>query len=244
MDQVSFYPFLTGSKWRLNFTHKGSDPGFDHPEFLKGLSLIKDFSKVKLNKQLETQTADSLEWAYDTSILNRNTVFTMVSDWMLFDYVTAKSDDEYVYAPFPKYADNYLAPIGYVDGYMIQKEVKYPSASVEVLRILRDKDAAPHYKSNDDKVFIYDAGYLDELEVDVKVKNKIRSLSYSDTEPVFVLENNPSVLARSILYDLDIMPVIRDLFDGKITEEQAQEKIVELSNGWHESKMPKEETEE
>lgn len=234
-DQLSFYPFLTGGKWRLNFTNKGSDPGFSHPEFLKGLSLIEEFSKVKLDGSLETQTAGDLKWAYNTVLLDRKSVFSIVSDWMLFDQMSSGSDDTFVYMPFPMYQGHNLTPLGYVDGYMVLDDVKFPSASAEVLRILRAPEAAKVYRSGDLKEFLYTANNVDELDVSDSLRNKIRALSYNDIEPVFVLENNPSVLARAILYDVDFMSVASDLFDGKITAVEAQAKFVELAKEWQES---------
>lgn len=234
-DQLSFYPFLTGGKWRLNFTNKGSDPGFGHPEFLKGLKLIEDFSKVKLDGNLEEQTSSNLKWAYNTVLLERKSMFSIVSDWMLFDQVSSSSEDEFVYMPFPKYQGHSLTPLGYVDGYMVVEGVEYPSASAEVLRILRDPKAAKVYRSGDMKEFLYTANDVDELDVSVNLRNKIRALSYNDVEPVFVLEDNPSVLARAILYDVDFMTIAADLFDGKITAEEAQEAFVKLAKEWQES---------
>lgn len=50
VDQESFYPFLTGGRWTLNLTKKGSKPGFDSREFSDGLELIELFGNVVLDK--------------------------------------------------------------------------------------------------------------------------------------------------------------------------------------------------
>lgn len=235
IDQESFYPFLTGGRWRLNFTHKGDDAGFSHREFLSGLELIEDFSHAILNKQLETQNSETLKWEYETAFYDRQTLFTMVSDWMMLDQYQELTGDTYVYAPFPKYKGNYLSPMAEVEGYMVSKHVKYPSAAAEVLRILRSGEAASHYQNKDHKVFVYHRNHLSDLDVDASVLNQIRAYSHSDTEPVMALDANPEILARDLYRDVDIMQPLRDLFDQVITKEVAQEQIIELAKEWYEA---------
>lgn len=231
-DQYSFYPFLTSSRWHLNFTNVGEDPGFKHPEFLKGLELIEKFSDVKLDNTVEDKSADALPWRYDTAIYNRESVFSLMSDWMNFEYYQDKLSDELVIAPLPTFNGNHLYAKGSVDGYMISKETHYPSATTEALRLLRSLETAPIYGIVNDKVFAYHRNYLDEIAFENDLKDKIRALNFIDPDPVMVLESNNAKLARDLLYEVDIMPVLMDLFDKKIDKIEAQAEIMKLADAW------------
>jgi len=228
VDQYSFYPFLTSGKWELNFTNEGMDPGFKHPEFLKGLDLIVDFRKLDMG------SSDELTWKYDRALENGETLFSMVSDFMV---PHLELDDEIVYAPFPTYHENPLTPLGFVDGYMVSEEVMYPSAAAEVLRILRDAKAAQVYKS--DKTFVYHKKFVDDLKVDDVILQKILAYNYTTVDPVIVLEDYPQIMARDVFYEADFMPVLKDLYDNKITQEEAQKQFIESYNKWLEERVDK-----
>lgn len=229
-DQYSFYPFLTSGNWNLNFTKRGMDPGFASAEFLEGLNLIEAFSKSQWSNY-ETGSADSLNWAYDTALYEGQTLFTMVSDWMYLDLLDAQSEAVYVQAPLPTFNGNHLNALSEIYGYMVNGQTAYPSASAEVLRILRLPQAVHHDDTH--KTFIYHRNYIDELEIDAESKQNILAYNYNKTLPVIALDLNPKVLARDIYYDVDFMPILMDLYDGNITKEVAQAQFIEAAEQWH-----------
>lgn len=230
VDQYSFYPFLTTGKWTLNFTHKGMDPGFDKNEFLNGLDFIEAMGSVTLRNG-EITSAQALPWGYDVDFFGRNAVFSMVSDWMRFDYQQDLTEDVYVKAPFPTYNNNPISPMGEVTGYMVQDNTKYPSASAEALRILRAPEVTKVFEEKD-SVLVYHDQAINDLDIEDTRKQEIWTYAFHKPEPVIALDENPKVLARELYYDIDIMPVLMDLFDGTITKEEAQTQIIELSEIW------------
>lgn len=294
IDQVSFYPFLTGGRWSLNFTNSGSNPGFDTREFKESLELVEKLGQSVWDKKTATEiievteddkpstenteekptvedtntptenteennenttpetteeekpevpviidyskyrnTAESLPWQYETSFYERQSLFTIINDFELADKYSEKTGDTYVYAPFPANDGYRLTPSAEVDGYAVSKDIKYPSAVAEVLRILRSGEAMSIYYNSTQKTPIYHRNLIEDLSIeDENVINKIRAYNYSDAQPVMALDNNPKVLARSLYTSIDIMPILRDLFDGKIDVETAQKQIVEISNEW------------
>lgn len=234
-DQYSFYPFLTSGKWHLNFTNIGNDAGFSQPEFLRGLEFIEYLSNQKLLK--DELPADKLKWQYNTAFFNEETLFSIVTDWMNFEYYQDKTESEYVIAPLPSFQSNTLRPKGSVDGYLVSKSSKYPSAATEALRILRTNEAFKHYESGSDKVFVYHRNFIHELEGDTQTIQKIRALNYIDPDPVMVLEDAPSVLSRSFLYEVDFMEPLKDLYDKKISKEEAQIQIDALYKSWVKEKV-------
>lgn len=268
VDQQSFYPFLTGGRWELYFTKNDADPGFSSREFYNGLALIEDFSKITADAALvdpeaaeepvadqnedETESstessdpaiaAEDLPWQYEEALYSRRTLFTMIDrDVTLFDAYQANSSDEYVVAPFPKYNNHRLEAMSEVNGYVVSKDVAYPSAAAEVIRILRSGEGVSQYQSGDGKTAIYSASYLDELTItDQSALNAIRAYNYHDSPSVLALKENPSVLARTVYNEIDLMEPLRALYNGTMTREEAQEAIVEKAELWLESKKPAE----
>lgn len=303
-DQTSFYPFLTGGRWTLNFTQDGSEPGFDSREFREGLELIEAFrdnefykeepvleekpsdkdekpgtidnSEVQDNKEdnvltdsakpeenkdkdkdIEvTDNPDSednaeeipetnvspetegttakelLPWMYEEAFYNRETPFTMLHSSMQFEAYREQMDDEYKVAPFPSFNEHHLAPMGEVNGYMVNKTVRYPSASAEVIRILRSPDALKVYESSDDKVPVYSRSYFDELDLGEDVMDKILAYNYHDTPSVLALDNNPSKLTRSVYDEINFMDIFENIYLDKVTIEEAQHEVVKRVDSW------------
>ncbi|QIK56410.1 ABC transporter substrate-binding protein [Erysipelothrix sp. HDW6A] len=292
-DQISFYPFLTGGRWSLNFTNSGSEPGFDSKEFRDGLKLVEAMGNTAWDKTTaeplvdetkddETKpqeekpdtekpstetteevkpnnentplteegeeveelpeiidytkyrnTAESLEWKYESAFYERQSLFTIVNDFDFARQYAEASGDEYVYTAFPSNDGYRLTPSAEVDGYAVNKDVKYISAAAEVLRILRSGEAVTNYYNSTHKTPIYHRNLLEVLSIeDNMVMEQIKAYNYSDAQPVMALDKNPKVLARSIYTSIDMMPVLRDLYDGKIDVETAQKEIVALSKEW------------
>ncbi|UPU38623.1 hypothetical protein MX850_08205 [Erysipelothrix sp. Poltava] len=67
---------------------------------------------------------------------------------------------------------------------------------------------------------------------DKKLIEKMRAYNFHDTPPVMALDNNPTKLARSLYKEVDFMPILRDLYDHKLTVDEAQSEIVSLANKW------------
>ena len=235
VDQYSFYPFLTSGKWSLNFTHNGMEPDFDKKEFLNGLDFIEAIARVKLRNG-NIESAEDLPWGYDVDFFGRNALFSMVADWMRLDYQQSFTEDVYVKAPFPSFNNNPISPMGEVIGYMVQGNTKYPSAAAEALRILRAPEIAGAFDSKD-SVLIYHDERINALDIEDAKKKEIWTYAFHKPEPVIALDKNPNVLARQLYYEVDIMPVLKKLYNGSITKEEAQEQIVELSQKWLNEKV-------
>lgn len=234
-DQYSFYPFLTSGKWHLNFTNVGNDAGFSHAEFLRGLNLIDFFSQHNLRK--ETLSADELPWEYNIAFFERRTPFSLMSDWMNLEYFQAKTQDEYVIAPLPTFENNQLRTKGNVDGYLVNKQTAYPSASAEAIRILRSADAFKFYESSDGKTFAYHRDHIANLEGDANDINLVYALNFVDPDPVMVLEDAPHILARSFLYEVNFMDELKALYDGKKAALDVQESLVQIHRAWIQEKL-------
>ena len=229
-DQYSFYPFLTGGRWTLNFNHTMSEFGFQSREFLEGLELIELFASQPLHK--EYQEAESLKWAYDTALYERETMFSIAHHSLDYEEQLNKLNDEFVVAPFPKFKDHYLSPNGQVNGYALLNKTEVPSMAAEALRVLRSPDVLNEYESSDGKIIIYHKNHLDDLNLTAKQRQEVLSFNHHDTDSVLALENNPKVLLKNIYEEIDFMDIFKSLYDGKITKEKAQETVVERAQEW------------
>ncbi|CAM3746596.1 ABC transporter substrate-binding protein [Erysipelothrix urinaevulpis] len=254
-DQNSFYPFLTGGRWGLNFTNRGSVPGFDSREFREGLHLISEFTnhdyykldekkekekpqkpdEASENEEVEEEIIEPkklLPWLYEEAFYKRETPFTMLHSSMKYEQRFEKSEDVYKVSPFPTYKNHHLSPMGEVNGYMVRGDVEFPSASAEVLRILRSPEALKQYKSADGKTLIYNRSNFDDLDFEETDLRKILSYNYSDTPSVLALDNNPNKLARSLYDEVDIMDILEKLYLNELTVEETQKEINERAQAW------------
>ncbi len=178
-------------------------------------------------------TAESLPWQYESAFFEGKSLFTIASDFNIFDLYETSTKSEYVYAPFPNFKDHRLTPIAQVEGYVVNSNTKYPSASAEAIRILRTSEFISEYNQNTGKIPVYHRNHIDELNItNEEVLSKVIAYASSDTLPIMALNNNPQVLSKSIYNEIDLMPVLRKLFNGDITVEEAQKEIVLLSEAW------------
>lgn len=233
-DQNSFYPFLTGGRWTLNFTNLGSEPGFDSREFTEGLELIELFAKNEFYnvEDASNQEKNLLPWLYEEAFYNRESPFTMLHSSMQFDSYKEKTNDVYRIAPFPKFKDHHLAPLSEINGYMVSYELDYPSAAAEVLRILRTPQALEVYESADGKIPIYSRNHFDELNFDDEMMRNILAYNYHDAPSVLALDNNPFVLTRTLYDDIDFMNIFKRFYLGDIDIEETQKQVVEKVDAW------------
>lgn len=235
-DQLSFYPFLTGGRWTLNFSHIGSDPGFDSREFREGLELIELFSNSDISKKerdlKESTDKKTLPWMYEEAFYNRETPLTMLHSSMQFESYKEKTDDVYRIAPFPTYKEHHLSAMGEVNGYMVSQKAMFPSASAEVLRILRTPKAITVYKSADGKIPVYSRNHFDDLDLEEDLMRKIFAYNYHDTPSVLALDNNPDVLTRSLYDEVNFMDIFENLYLKKINIEEAQIRAVDRVDAW------------
>lgn len=238
-DPLAFYPYITGGGWTLNYTHDGMNPDFNSEKFLKSMEFIEFLSTMKLNNDEEVSST-SLKYHNEDKFFMKKSLFGFIHDTQLAEQFKSMTDDEWIGIPFPTFEGKHLAQEVSVNGYVVNEETKYPSASAEVLRILRQPDfldkgikslnpiITPEYYEGLDKALI----------------DKIEQFGHSDLMTILALDVNPSIKASDILNDIDYMSVVADVFDGKLTPEEAQNKMIEMADEWLMGHTPPEETED
>ena len=231
-DQNSFYPFLTGGHWTLNFSNVGSEPGFNSNEFNEGLKLIELFAENDFYRLEENEEKTALPWLYEEAFYNGKTPFTMLHSSMNFEEYKEVSEDVYKIAPFPTFQEHHLAPMSEINGYMVSNKQAFPSASAEVLRILRSPDAIKVYTNTDGKTPIYSRNHFDDLDLEDELLREILAFNYHDAASVLGLDNNPNVLSRKIYEDVDFMDIFQELYLKEISRDEAQEMVESRANKW------------
>lgn len=227
-DETVLYPFLTGGGWTLNFTHDGMNPNFDSEEFLKSMEFIEFLKSMNLINGEEDLEAMDLPYNFEDKFFQRKSLFGLISDTELAKQYQEFLQDDWLEVPFPTFEGNHLAQHVDVRGYVVNEATKYPSASTEVLRILRSIDFIELGSS-----FDYPILSLEFLEgLDSNLIDRINAFGYGDVTTILALEVNPTVKSSDILDDIDYLSVIADLYDGKITAEEAQIKFIDMANEW------------
>lgn len=239
-DETTFYPFLTGGGWTLNGTHDGMNPDFDSEKFLESMEFIKYLSEMKLISGDERAFAEDIPYHFEDKFFDRQSLFAYISDVELANLYQEYLQDEWVAIPFPTYKEHHLASEVNINGYVVHKNTKYPSATAEVLRILRTEEFLELGLEGTTPILAPE--FYGELEP--SLIERIDKYAYSDVMTILALDVNPRVKSSSILDDINYMPIIADLFDGVITPEEAQTKFVELAQEWLSLNTPEvEETE-
>ena len=237
-DQGTLYPFLTARGWTLNFKHEGMNPDIDSPEFLEGLAFIEFLSQMKLNNNEEKDLAMDLEYNFESKFFERESLFGYITDYELAQLYQAETGDEWLAVPFPTYQETHLAPVVNVNGYVVNVNTLYPSASAEVLRILRGVEFVDLGLSSYSPIMTGDE-ILDTLEP--SLVDTIEAFGHGDLMTILALDDNPRVKSSTLYDQVDFVDVIAQLYDASITKEEAQEKLVESSIQWIKDNVPEDE---
>ncbi len=235
-SQDTFYPFLTGGGWTLNYKHDGMDPDFNTEAFLNSLEFIQYLGGMKLNSDEEKIAGMDLPYNYESDFFKRQSLFGYIQDVELAEQYAAVSSDVWVEIPFPSYNDHVLAQAVEINGYAVNVESSFPSASAEVLRILR----LPEFldKGLSDRYPLYNLEMLEDLDIDPTILDKISIFGHGDVSTILALEVNPSVRSNSIYTDLDFMEVLAKVYDGELEPLDAQEVFVQMGADWILSHTP------
>ncbi len=234
-EPYAFYPFLSSGNWQIFEENNAYEPGFEKESFLKSLEYIESMSDYKWNGQ-EALAASEYDWDYITAMEKNDFVFSMVASWMFVDSLEEKIEANWQVSPFPS-MDETSEPLSSfltnVKGYVVSKDVEYPSLAHEVLNLVRSVDGLERYVQQSNQIVLAPLirWNLTTLEDSTRLQFA-KALSYGQTEPLISFENDPTRSAFSLYYAIDIMPIIQRLWDGEISSQEAQIEICMASDEW------------
>lgn len=223
-----FYPFLTAGGWHMFSSNEASDPGFDTIEFFNALVFVDEIfaSKLTFDEQ------DELAWRFEDALLKKDSLFSLATEWLDWEAISQVNEQEYSYSAFLDYNDIPLTPLVRVNG-LVVKDNSYPSLSHRIFEVLtRDQNTQVLLESTKDNLVIA-KDKLELFEIDEKRKEKIQAYMYSVSEPLVALENNPQILGWEYYLEGHVHTIILDVFNKKITIEQAQQQLIEDYKIWY-----------
>lgn len=235
-DRFSFYPYLTNEGWHLFKSYSSFEPGFEKEEFLKSLEFIERMSHVNW-RQSDSNLAEAYDWDYPLVLADDQFIFSQASSFMYLEEWDGKHASEWVVSMFPKAEEASSEPLRPllhdVKGYALNKEAQYPSLAHEVMSFLSSAAALQAYVDTHEESPLANIDLLNQIEFkDERSKQFAYAYQASITEPLIAIQDTPQQLAFALYYDIDVMEVIRRLWDKELTPKEAQIELAILSDQW------------
>ena len=205
-------------------------PGFDSEEFRQGLLFIEKLSNMNLNHS-ETNTSDTYTWMLDDVLINDSFMFTIAGSWQDLGANDAAAISEWTVSKFPTYMENEFSPMVKTSGLSINKNTFYPSAAHELVRILKSIKGFQLLADNTKMIPLANDEVLKYLTFeDAHRRELAKAYQSSVGEPVIAFPSNPEHLAMDLVYHMDMMGIMRALWDKTITVEEAQAQMIAESD--------------
>lgn len=222
------YAFLTAGDWHMFDSMDVSDPGFLSLDFYHSLTFIKDL----FEEEWYFNGLDEKTWNYEQALINKEALFSIATEWLNWDDIAKHTNQEFGYSAFPSNESIQLSPLVRVNGLVI-KENDYPSLSHKVVSILNGLDSMQLLNDTTDEDIVVAHDEFEQLTMEQKEKEKSLAYSYSVSEPLLALENNPTMLGWDFYLQGHVFEVLMKLFDNEITVEEAQLELVESYELWY-----------
>ena len=235
-DRFSFYPYLTAYGWNLFESYSSFEPGIEKEEFLNALMFIERLSTVNW-EQSDANLAEDYVWDYPLVMANDQFVFSQASNFMYLNEWDGKHASEWVVSVFPKAEESSTEPLRPllhdIKGYVLSKDVQYPSLAHEVMSFLSKADALQVYVDTHTDIPLANLDVLSAIEFkDERSKQFAYAYQASITEPLIAIQDYPQHLAFALYYDIDVMEVVRRLWNKELTPREAQIEFAILSDQW------------
>jgi len=229
-EPYSFYPFLTAGGFSLFSSMDALKPGFDSEEFRQGLLFIEKLSNMNLNHS-ETNSSDTYTWMLDDVLINDSFMFTIAGSWQDLGANDAAAISEWTVSKFPTYMEKEFSPMVKTSGLSINKNTFYPSAAHELVRILKSIKGFQLLADNTKMIPLANDEVLKYLTFeDAHRRELAKAYQSSVGEPVIAFPSNQEHLAMDLVYHMDMMGIMRALWDKTITVEEAQAQMIAESD--------------
>ena len=222
------YAFLTAGKWQMFDSMDVSDPGFLSTDFYHSLIFMKDM----FDKEWYFNNLDEKTWNYEQALINKESLFSIATEWMDWEDIAQYTNQEFSYSAFPSNGTTQLTPLVRVDGLVI-KENDYPSLSHRIVSILQGLENMQILIDTYDANYVVAHDEFDKLNLSEKQAEKSLAYSYSVSEPLLALEENPSLLGWDFYLQGHVFEVLMQLFNDEITVEEAQLDLVDSYELWY-----------
>ncbi|MEI7667775.1 MAG: hypothetical protein WCI62_02120 [Erysipelotrichaceae bacterium] len=226
-EPYSFYAFLSAGGFNIFETHQANQTGFDGIEFTESLNFVEKLASINWIKA-ENNASSAYTWMYDQSLIDDNFIFTLAGSWMNVNEFDLTHPTQWSVSAFPTYNGKNLNPLIKLSGFSINRNTYYPSAAHELIRILKSIKGMQLLIDHTSLVPLVNHTYMDYLEYpNSHINQFIQVFQNGYTEPIIAFEHNPSKLAFSLYYEIDLMSSIRSLWDQTLSVQQTQAQIVQ-----------------
>lgn len=165
---------------------------------------------------------------YDSFFIDQSYLSGLVSPWMQLSQSEKQNNSNLRFDKMPTWKGKQLSPISNSYGYVINANTPYPKAAQALLLLMRSIDGMNAYTSQD---HIYPLIKEDQMHMlsytDENQKEISKAYLYSRQQPLWGLKSNPSQNIMSVYENSDILSIISDYIDDKLTLEEAVRSIVE-----------------
>ncbi len=223
-----FYAFLTSSGWQMFEDLDASDPDFLSTDFYHSLLFIDKL----FNTSWDLSEQNNSRWRYERALINMEAPFSVAPEWLDWDEVSLYNNQIYRYSAFPSNQSVELTPLVKVGGLVIRNN-EFPSLSHRIFSLLSSHDNMQTLIDSTTCNLAIPINQLDQYELTESRKERIKAFSYSVSEPLIALENNPDILGWDFYLQGRVHQVILQVFEKEITIEQAQKQLVEDYQQWY-----------
>ncbi len=222
------YAFLTAGDWHMFDSMDVSNPGFLSLDFYHSLTFIKEL----FEEEWYFNGLDEKTWNYEQALINKESLFSIATEWMNWDDIAEHTNQEFSYSAFPSNESIQLSPLVRVGGLVI-KENDFPSLSHKVVSILNGLDSIQLLSDTADVNVVVAHDEFEQLTMKQKQAEKSLAFSYGVSEPLLALADNPTMLGWDFYLQGHVFEVLIQLFDNEITVEEAQLELVESYELWY-----------
>ncbi len=229
------YPISINEAWTAysSLTAGGyvyNENGFESIEFLEGLEFIEDFSKLELNNDTYGMKLEGNRMGYrlDEYLTEEAYPFALVGSWSDVESFESMKGIDLRFSQMPTFKGNTLSPFTKVRGFVINKDVAYPSAAHEILRWLTETETIKVMMNFSNIIPTPNLMYISANENTIEMMN---AFMFSHVETSSKITGT-SVNFLDAYYNSSIGEYLVDLWNGDKTALETQQEIVVLSEAW------------
>lgn len=233
-DQLSMISFIENSNYHLIDGVSGEDLQVD--ETLK--TALDNFKNLGVFPwHFDEQSQADMAWDYEDSLVNQSAPFLLVGNWMFYEEFQTTQAYDLVFARLPQINESDISTLSNVSGFVLSKESNFPQAQNHFLKFIKDKEGV-EVAINVGEIPVIDPLLLDDLEIDVNpnVAQQIKAYTYSKSIDLQAFDQDPSIIAYNIYYDVDFRDIWKDLFNDQISAEEAQKEMIKRIKLWLEER--------
>lgn len=229
-----YFP-LTAGGWQLFAEGDPLKPGYEKPEFKKGLEFLiaaRD-AGITVQESGEVTPGESLAWRWDNVLNGVNSApFGLVGTWMDVNGMAADSGNTYLISNLPTYEGRNLSPFVKTKGFVINTYTEYQSAATELLRLIYSKEGLQAMVDSTSYAPSLNEGSELTPNLDGKDVQKqfMAAFKYNYPEPAMTLPENPQKKAMDAAFYGTMENITPQVWDGTMSIDDAIAEIISLTN--------------